>query len=96
MTTAVIYIPSAAAIEALARCLEHCEARDHSTFGTVVADWPAVEKLLDQGHADLVVVDSRADLPAGPRYEFVSDYQGRLARPRSRERAQLIRRDAAG
>lgn len=90
---AVIYIRTADAFEAADRCHDHCKTRDYDILGVVAGDWTAVQAMLADGTADVVIVDSRADLPHESRYEVVAE-QPRPGRPGRRRTHRFIRRDA--
>lgn len=88
---AVIFVSETNAIDASARCMQHCQLNEYDVIGVVARDWDAVAQMLRDGRAGVLVIDSRTDLPvdAEPRMEVVAE----VAPPTPRQRrTRIIRR----
>lgn len=92
---AIIYTP-AADIESTARCLEHVREQSYHLVGVVAHDFAAAQRMLAEGKAAILVVDSRTDLPPErmPRFEVVAEFPPAVD-PHRRRPTLINRRDAA-
>lgn len=100
---AIVYSPAGEYVAATARCIDHCNRCGYKLIG-VVKDWPAVQRMLDNRSALVVVVDRLGDLPADrlPRVDLVSEFAPRPrdvrrnAVPQRMTRTRRITRRGAG
>lgn len=97
---AVVFIRTADSIEALERCTSYVRQHRYHLVGIITDDWEAVQRLIENGEAGVVVVDCREDLPYDrePRFEFVAEQPraGRNQRQVHRRRTARVIRRAAG
>lgn len=93
---AIIFAPTADDIESTARCLEHVQEQNYDLVGVVAENFDAARQMLDDGKADVLVVDKRTDLPPArtPRYEVVSEF-AQTDREEHRRPVRINRPDAA-
>lgn len=70
--SAIIYAPNASNFEATSRCLGHLESAGYRLVG-IVQDWRAVERMLAEGTAHVVIVDRRTDIPIDDRVRVVAE-----------------------
>lgn len=94
MTKAIIYVPHGQFDPHAALCMQHCEDRGYDFHGIVSGDWGAVQRMLGDGEASVVIVSTEAHLDPNrsPRIEVVANQPagGRWA-----GRTRIIRRNAA-
>lgn len=92
MTRAVIFIPSGAFDPHAARCAAYAQERGYELVGIVRDDWAAVQRMMRDGEAAVVVVSTEDHLnpQRKPRVEVVAN----AAASRWEKRTKVIRRGA--
>ena len=95
---AVVFVPSALALAAASRCLDHCKERGYRVAGVITSDWRAVLAMLGTGGAN-VVVGARphhATAPGAPRIEVAAEDGRSGRRPASADVVPWAAMRAAG
>jgi hypothetical protein len=93
MTKAVIFVPVGEFDPHAARCAEYVEEKGYELAGVVRGDWAAVQKMMRDGEADVVVLstEDHLDPRRKPRIEVVAN----AALSRWETRTRVIRRGGA-
>lgn len=93
---AVIFIPNTDALEAGARCLDHVQRRRFHLVGTVT-DYDEARRYLEDGRADVMVMDRPDDVPPTTRrqFEFAAQWTPGRNQGRVHRRTRVIRPSAA-
>lgn len=95
MTRAIVYVPCGEFDPHAARCMQYCQDRGYEFQGLVRGNWSAVQRLLSDGEASVVIVSTEEHLDPDrkPRIEVVAHQP---AGDQWSKRTRIIRRNAAG
>jgi len=72
---AIIFIRDATDAAAFTRCINHVRACGYRLLGVIAGDWATAQAEMDRTGAEVIVIDSRTDMPddATPRLEVVAE-----------------------